>query len=507
MSKSSLFTPARLALLLVGAALAVAIAAVVNLTTPGPADAAEPPFPKDAPWLNVGRPLTPKDVRGHVVLLDFFTPGCINCIHVLPETDKLEKEFGKRLLVVGVNSPKFTASQKSGNIEGFIQRYDIRHPIVTDKGMVLWKHYNVFAWPTQVLLGPKGKVINTYVGEGKYGAIRADVIKTLAQARKAGTLSHEPLPLKPMAHKSGGLLQPGKVAVSDRYVAVTDSGHNRVILLDHAGKVLKVIGNGKRGDRDGAPDQAEFDGPQGLAFDGNTLYVADTTNALIRAVALPSGKVSTVAGNGKHGLGVMSYRAARSVGLSSPWGLQVVGDKLYIAMAGIHQIWRLDIAEKRIGPFAGSGSEGIADGPLGRASFAQSSALAYHDGQLYVADPEASAVRRIGLDKGEVETLIGQGLFKFGLKNGAAGQALLQHDQGLTYLNGRLYIADTFNNAIRVLDLNSKQVKTLATGLSQPGGVAVLDKHTLLVADTNADRIVTVDVDKGTVSPWSIKGL
>jgi len=507
MPKNPIITPARLALLLVGAALAVAIAAVVNLTTLSSADAAEPPFPDGAPWLNVARPLTPEDLHGHVVLLDFFTPGCINCIHVLPETDKLGKEFGKRLLVIGVNSPKFKASQQTGNVEGFVQRYDIRHPIITDKGMVLWKHYHVFAWPTQILLGPKGKVVNVYVGEGKYAAIREDVIKTLAKARKAGTLNDKPLPLKPMAHKKGGLLQPGKVAVSDRYVAVTDSGHNRVILLDHDGKVLKVIGDGRRGARDGAPDQAEFDGPQGLAFDGDTLYVADTTNALIRAVALPSGKVSTVAGNGKHGFGVVGYHGARSVGLSSPWGLQVVGGKLYIAMAGIHQIWRLDIGEKRIGPFAGSGSEGIADGPLGRASFAQSSALAYHDGQLFVADPEASAVRRIDLDKGEVETLVGQGLFKFGLNNGAAGQALLQHDQGLAYLDGRLYIADTFNNAIRVLDLGSNWVKTLAKGLSQPGGLAVLGPHTLLVADTNADRLVTVNIESGQLAPWPVKGL
>jgi thiol-disulfide isomerase/thioredoxin len=477
---------------------------VIAMTT---ACADEARLPAHAPWLNVSRALTQKDLQGHVVLLDFFTPGCINCIHVLPETAKLEREFGKRLLIIGVDSPKFTASQERNNLEGFIQRYDIQHPIVIDKDMQLWKHYGVYAWPTQVLLGPDGKVVGKYVGEGKYAVIRRGVIQTLAASRKAGTLRETALPLQPMAHTMQGLLQPGKLAVSAKYVAVSDSGHNRVLLLDHHGQLLKVIGDGKRGARDGTANQARFDGPQGLAFRADTLYVADTGNALIRAVALPAGKVSTVAGNGEHGYGIEGMHAARDVGLNSPWGLQVVDDTLYIAMAGVHQLWKMDLQQNRIGPFAGSGAEGIDDGPLPLASFAQSSALAYHKGVLYVADPESSAVRRVVLDSNQVQTLIGKGLFDFGLRNGAVTQALLQHDQGLAWLDDRLYIADTFNNAIRVLDMRTNHVSTLTTKLAQPGGLAVLNPHTLLVADTNANRVVAVDVQSGIVSRWQMIGL
>jgi len=477
---------------------------VITMTT---ACADEAPLPAHASWLNVSRDLVQKDLQGHVVLLDFFTPGCINCIHVLPETAKLEREFGKRLLIIGVDSPKFTASQERNNLEGFIQRYDIQHPIVIDTGMQLWKHYGVFAWPTQVLLGPDGKAVGKYVGEGKYAVIRHDVIQTLTTARKAGTLRDTALPLQPMVHTMQGLLQPGKIAVSAKYVAVSDSGHNRVLLLDHHGKLLKVIGDGKAGARDGAANQAQFDGPQGLAFRADTLYVADTSNALIRAVALPAGKVSTVAGNGEHGYGITGVHAARDVGLNSPWALQVVDNTLYIAMAGVHQLWKMDLKQNRIGPFAGSGAEGIDDGPLNLASFAQSSALAYHKGLLYVADPESSSVRRIALDSGQVQTVIGKGLFTFGLRNGAVAQALLQHDQGLAWLDNDLYIADTFNNAIRVLDLHTNQVSTLTTKLEQPGGLAVLNPQTLLVADTNANRIVTVDVHSGIVTRWKITGL
>jgi thiol-disulfide isomerase/thioredoxin len=481
--------------------------AILVLVAPLLARADEPPFPKGAPWLNVSRPLNAADLRGHVVLLDFFTPGCINCIHVLPETDKLEREFGKRLLVIGVNSPKFEASRERANLEGFIARYAIRHPLVSDSGMVLWNHYNVFAWPTQVLLGPDGKVVGHYVGEGKYNAIRTDVIKTLKAAHAAGTLRNNALPLQAMSLAHHGLLQPGKVAVDAHYVAVSDSGHNRVLLFDRHGRLLLRVGDGRRGDRDGAAKTARFDGPQGLAFRGNTLYVADTGNSLIRAIKLPVGTVTTVAGNGEQDFVVDGDYGARKIGLNSPWGLELAGDTLYIAMAGDHQVWKFDLASDRIQPYAGSGDEGLADGWLPRSNFAQSSGLAYGKGLLYVADPESSSVRRVDIKSGKVETLIGRGLFTFGLRNGKAEQALLQHDQGLALIGDKLYIADTFNNAVRVLDLKSDTVSTLASGLKQPGGLAQLDDHTLLVADSNANRIVAVDTRSGEVHAWPLSGL
>jgi len=184
-----------------------------------------------------------------------------------------------------------------------------------------------------------------------------------------------------------------------------------------------------------------------------------------------------------------------------------VGDTLFIAMAGSHQLWRFDPITGRVGPFAGSGAEGMDDGLLGQASFAQSSGLAHHASTLYVADPEASAVRAVDLVHGTVNTLIGHGLFTFGLRDGAANQALLQHDQGLAWLAGHIYIADTFNNAIRVLDLEKASVRTLARGLSQPGGLAVLNEKTLLVADTNANRIVTLDIASGRVQRWETHGI
>ena len=504
MLKPGFTTTTRSFVLRYGIAASLALLALFILA---PTQAAEPSLPPGAPWFNVQRPLTSADLHGRVVLFDFFTPGCINCIHVLPDMARLEHEFGDRLLIIGVNSPKFSASQQSANIDGFIARYRIRHPIVTDKGMTLWQAYHVFAWPTQILLGPSGKVVGRFVGEGQYGQIREAVIRTLAKARRDGTLVRTALPLKPPPIDARGLLQPGKVAVSARYVAVSDSGHNRVVLLNHEGKVVRIVGNGKAGARNGPAAAASFSGPQGLAFHDGALYVADTGNQLIRRVELPSGDVSTVAGNGQRAYGVHGAQPAREAALNSPWGLEAIGNDLYIAMAGDHQVWKLDLKRDRIGPFAGSGAEGIADGPAGRASFAQSSGLAYHAGVLYVADPESSAVRAVSLDNAQVRTLVGQGLFKFGLRDGPASHALLQHDQGLAWLDGKLYIADTFNNAVRVLDPKTSKVATLSTGLAQPGGLAALNAHTLLVADTNANRVVAIDTQSGAVRDWTISGL
>lgn len=484
------------------AALLLAGAAIPAAAAPSLA------FPAGAPWFNVSRPLNVGDLKGRLVLLDFFTPGCINCIHTLPDTAKLSREFGRELVVVGVNSPKFEASQGVGAIDGFIRRYDIHHPIVTDKGMRLWRRYGVFAWPTFVLLGPDGQVVGRFIGEGQYAGIRAAVLKEVQAARREGTLQTSThLPLKPMQMPDTPLLQPGKVAVDGEYVAVADTGHNRIVVLNREGRVLRVIGSGRVGSANGAATGASFDGPQGLAFSGNELYVADTGNQLIRRIDLRDFTVSTVAGNGRQAYGVTGTQPALEAPLNSPWGLEVVGDSLYVAMAGDHQVWRMDLRSGRIGPFAGSGMEGIADGPAASASFAQSSGLAYREGRLYVADPESSAVRVVQIADRIVRTLIGHGLFDFGLRDGPASNALLQHDQGLAYLDGNLYIADTFNDAIRRLDLKTQRVTTLARGLAQPGGLAVFGPHRLLVADTNANRLVEIDTRNGRMKPWPIQGL
>ena len=462
-------------------------------------------FPNGLTWFNVARPLTVAELLCRAVLLDFFTPGCINCIHMLPDEKKLEEHFGTRLVVIGIDSPKFSASKTKQGLESFIERYDLRHPIVLDPDMQVWNAYGVQAWPTLVLLGPDGNVEKTFIGEQSYEQLAGPVEAALANAPPASKLPK--LPLQPIAAKTRALATPGGIAVSPSLVAIADTGHNRIVLTDHAGKLVAVIGTGCEGHADGAYATAEFNRPHGLTFHDGALYVADTDNELIRRIDLAHKTVATVAGNGQRGFATAGQFAAHSAVLNSPWDVAWSGGKLYVSIAGDHQIWRYDPADQTIGPWAGTGEEGLADGARGDAQFAQPSGMSVHGDILYDTDPESSSVRAIALPDGKVSTLIGHGLFDFGMRNGNANHAQLQHAEGIAWNAGSLYIADTFNNALRKLDLSTHQVGTVAALLGSPLAVATLAPDTLLVAEGDANRIDAVHLPDGKVTPWPVAGL
>ena len=463
------------------------------------------PFPAALPWYNVSRPLSLDDLKGRVVLLDFFTPGCINCVHMIPVERDLKQRFGERLVIIGVDSPKFSASGTTQGLVDFIHRYKIRHPVILDPSTRLWSAYGVQAWPTLLLIGPHGKVRGNYIGEQTASDLAGPIRAALADAPPAGTL--KPLPMLVMAGASTPLAAPNGLAVSKSLVAVADTGHNRIVLADHTGHVRSVIGNGCAGSAGGGYGRARFDQPHGLTFHDGVLYVADTDNQRIRRIDLGKASVATVAGNGKRQFLGGGIFPALKVSLNSPWDVAAKGDKLYIAMAGDHQLWRLDLESGRIGPWAGTAREGLRDGPLDSAEFAQPSGLSLHGGVLYDVDPESSSVRAIDLGSGKVRTLVGQGLFRFGDQDGPAKQALLQHAEGLAWFDGSLYLADTFNNALRRLDLATGKVSTVAKDLQQPVAVAPLDGHTLLVAEVGGNRIVAVDTRSGKATPWHLSGL
>jgi len=462
-------------------------------------------FPQDLAWFNVARPLTLDELKGRAVLLDFFTPGCINCIHMLPDEKRLEEHFGTRLVVIGIDSPKFEASKTKQGLASFIERYDLRHPIVLDPDMQMWNAYGVQAWPTLVLLGPDGSVQKTFIGEQSYEQLAGPVEAALANAPPASKLPK--LPLQPIAAKIRALATPGGIAVSPSLVAIADTGHNRIVLADHAGKLVAMVGSGCEGRADGDYTHAQFNRPHGLAFHDGTLYVADTDNQLIRRIDLAHKIVSTIAGSGERGFAIAGNFPARSAVLNSPWDVAWSGNALYVSMAGDHQIWRYDPANQTIGPWAGTGEEGLRDGARGDAQFAQPSGMSVHDDTLYETDPESSSVRAIALPEGRVTTLVGRGLFDFGMRNGNAGEAQLQHAEAVAWNAGSLYIADTFNNALRKLDLTSHQVSTVAALLNRPLAVAAFAPDTLLVAEGDGNRIVAATLPDGTVKPWRIADL
>lgn len=460
------------------------------------ARAAPVPLPHDVPWYNVSRPLSWNDLKGRAVLLDFFTPGCINCVHMLPVEEKLAEQFGKRLVIIGVDSPKFTNSATTQGLVDFIKQYHIHHPVLLDAHSKLWDAWHVAAWPTLILVGPDGKPHRRFIGEKSVAELAGPITRALADAPPAEKL--ESLPRLTMRMGGGALDAPGGIAVSARLVAVSDTGHDRVVLASRDGQVQAVIGG---------CGQSDFKRPHGLAFHAGKLYVADTRGQKVRVIDPASHEVSTLAGSGKRAFVSQGRFAADKARFNSPWDVQWANGNLYISMAGDHDIWQYEPATGQVGPWAGNGREGLRDGQRERAEFAQPSGLDAYGGTLYDADPESSAIRAIDLETGRVSTLIGQGLFRFGLRNGAADEALLQHAEGLVWLDGSLYIADTFNNVLRRLNLANDQVTTVATGLKQPQAVAVLDAHTLLVAEAGGNRIVAVRLPDGQVRPWPLKGL
>jgi DNA-binding beta-propeller fold protein YncE len=473
-------------------------------------------------WLNTDKPLSLAALKGKVVLLDFWTYGCINCIHIIPDLKKLEAKYANQLVVIGVHSAKFQNEKETENIRRIILRYEIEHPVYNDSEYAVWQSYGVRAWPTQVLIDPAGYIIGGVSGEGNYDVIDQAIAKVVEDFRKKGELNEEPLKLVLERAKVGDLplAFPGKIladANRDR-LFIADSNHNRIVITKLDGTLVETVGTGDAGAADGPFDKATFYRPQGMALAGDNLYVADTENHLIRRVDLKSRTVETIAGTGQQSREYFKAGPARSVALSSPWDLQLDGRVLYIAMAGPHQIWQMDLEKNEVSTFAGSGREARLDGPLLDSGFAQPSGIAIDGKNLYVADSESNIIRAIDIVGGKVETIVGGDLFEFGDVDGSGDDVRLQHPLGLISFGDKLLIADTYNHKIKQLDPKRETVTTLfGTGkpgqqdgtspsFYEPGGLALANDK-LYVADTNNHAIRVVDLKTKRASTLRINGL
>jgi len=429
------------------------------------------------------------------VLLDFWTFCCVNCLHVIDEVRPLEERYADVLVTVGVHSPKFEHEADPDALAAAVERYAVTHPVLDDPDLATWQAYTARAWPTLVLVDPEGYVVAQYAGEGHVHAIDALLAELVEEHRAAGTLQPGQGPYVPPPPASTALRFPAKAVRSPAGgFLVADAGHHQIVqLAADAQTVLTRIGSGTRALCDGAPDRACFSEPNGLALlppdvasrVGYDLVVADTGNHALRGVALHSGAVRTLAGTGRqwmHGDGVEA--------LSSPWDVAWWRDRVWVAMAGIHQLWTFDPLTGEVVIAAGTANEGLVDGPLKSVWFAQPSGLAADGDNLWLADAETSALRFVR--DGEVHTVVGTGLFDFGFRDGAAGQALLQHPLGVAVLpEGSVAVADTYNGAVRRYDPRSGSVTTLAADLAEPSGLLV-DGEVAVVVESAGHRLTAV---------------
>jgi thiol-disulfide isomerase/thioredoxin len=531
-----------------------------------------PEFPGNYPWLNTEKPLSIASLKGRVVLLDFWTYCCINCLHVLPDLKYLEQKYKDSLTVIGVHSAKFENEKEVENIRQAILRYDIEHPVIVDSGMKVWQSYAVRAWPTLMVIDPESYVVGFVSGEGNREALDALVGKLIAEYKDKNAIDFKELRFsleKQRKPVSTALAFPGKVLAfsmtateakeldidealleemteNSEYLDeivepgpansviqslvgsclfIADSGHNRIVVSTTEGEVLHVIGTGKPGLTDGNFAEAEFFAPQGMAFDADSqiLYVADTENHALRKIDFTTERVETVAGTGEqsHEIGPRSGKGLE-IQLNSPWDLERVGNRLFIAMAGSHQIWEMQLDTGIIATYAGNGRESCVDGNLAESAFSQPSGLATDRSELFVADSEISSIRAIGIDEDpQVRTVCGSGeLFGFGDKDGRAEEVRLQHCLGVEYAQNYLWVADTYNHKIKRIDHRGGMCITMmgdgtaglvdAKGLNsrffEPSGLSAIGSH-LFIADTNNHVIRRVELDTLIVTTLDFSGL
>ncbi|MFF4181820.1 NHL domain-containing thioredoxin family protein [Streptomyces sp. NPDC001691] len=475
-------------------------------------DAAPAPTPAPAPrrarvrapeligkggWLNTGgKELSLAELRGRIVILDFWTFCCINCLHVLDELRELEEKHRDTVVIVGVHSPKFVHEAEHEAVVDAVERYGVEHPVLDDPELATWKQYAVRAWPTLVVIDPEGYVVAQHAGEGHAHAIERLVAELEAEHGAKGTLRRGDGPYVPPEPVATDLRFPGKAIVlpSGNFLVSDTTRHQLVELApDGEGVVRRIGGDG------------QFKEPQGLALlpDGKVV-VADTVHHALRTFDPATGDIEPLAGTGRQWWqGQPTSGPALEVDLSSPWDVAWWRGRVWIAMAGVHQLWTYDPQTKTVEVAAGTTNEGLVDGPGPEAWFAQPSGLAATGDRLWVADSETSALRYVDTE-GAVHTAVGTGLFDFGHRDGDAAQALLQHPLGVTALpDGSVAVSDTYNHALRRYDPATGEVTTLATDVREPSD-AVLVGDDIVVVESARHRLTRLRLPEEAVRVESV---
>lgn len=479
-------------------------------------------------WLNTGgADLTLEDLRGKVVVLDFWTFCCVNCLHVLEELRPVEEKWSEEIVVVGVHSPKFEFEKDPDALAANVERYEVTHPVLDDPELRTWSEYAVKAWPTLVVLDTHGRIASSMSGEGHAENLDALIGRLVAEGEADGSLRRGPAPTVIAERTPQRLRFPSKLAqLPDGRVIVSDSGQHRLVILEADGTtVSEVIGSGLRGHADGEEDAVRFAEPNGIAVlpeevaeaAGVDLVVADTAGNRLRGVSLGRDRllrgripstVTTLAGTGAQWMQGQPLPVGQgdpqSFALSTPWDL-TWSDELsavVITMAGIHQMWVYEPIARTLAVLGGTTNEGLVDGALVWSWWAQPSGVdRMADGTIVVADSETSAVRVIDPHALTVRTLVGTGLFDFGHVDGPFESARLQHPLGVTALpDGRIAVSDTYNGAVRLVDPAAGTVVTVATDLAEPSDALVVDPidgvDQLLVVESGAHRLTFVPIAK-----------
>ena len=473
---------------------------------------------KNKQWFNVSKNLTKKDLEGRVVLLDFWSYDCINCLQNIEKIKKLEENFGDDLLVISVHSGRLDNEKNPQSVKEAIIKYGVNHPVINDYDLKIWKKFEISTWPTLVLVNPKGRIETQFEGQVNFKKLSKKIAKTISRYRFI--LNFKPLPLVLEKNKvaSNILNFPSKIEYASNFLyngekvsalIISNSFDNTVIVSTLEGRIIEKIGSKKSGLRNGDFKDVSFNYPTGLLYSNNILYVADRGNNVIRKVDFTTRKVTTLVGSGLMGDILENEVNAKEVDLSSPQDLEYFPDKnhLIIANLGSNQLLSYNIKTNKIKPVAGNGVRGLVDGKYPKNSLAQPRGLDVYKNKLYFVDSYSSSLR--SFDKsGNVKTLIGKSNCASGNKNGPRSQALMQSPSGLFANTDAIYVADSYNHLIRKYGYNSKEMSTYsgngvkgnnvgtATSYSEVSDI-ILVKNNFYIVDSNNNRIVVKSANDG----------
>jgi len=474
-------------------------------------------------WLNTTSPITQSQFTGKFTLLSFFRFSSIQSVHIIDDLKKLQQKYADQLIVVGVNSPRFPYEGTDTMLRESIQRYGITFPIINDATHQLWARFKISAWPTHILLAPDGTSIINRPGENLFDSIDSMMSSQIARWTSDRLLTPSRFQYSMTAPLRTDLVFPKKISADSERgrIVISDTNHHRILIASPDGKIISSIGTGSPGFSDGSFATAQFRSPAGTVVKGNRIYVCDEGNHAIREIDGFRKTVRTLAGTGSMGLFTMQSGTGNSVQLNSPRDIAWYKGKLIVAMSGWHQLWQIDPTTGYCVPFAGNQAETLFDGPPSTSSFSEPSGIFSDSRSLFIADSGNNAIRQFtSTPINLIETLVGRGPIQFGDVDGSSSMARLQYPLGIVGHKGKLYIADSYNHKIKVYDLNTGRLTTLAgSGIpghrdapktaaqfSEPSGICQLE-NTLFVADSNNHVIRKIDIASANVTTITLTGV
>jgi DNA-binding beta-propeller fold protein YncE len=459
-----------------------------------------PEFPESLRWVNCADRVRLGDWRGQIVLVLFWNGTSTSSLNLLSELRQLAKRHPDAFVPVCVHTPRYPSQRSDATVLKAAQRQRLRLPVANDHDGQAWKQFTIGAWPTTLLIDANGALAARLVGEGRGQEIE-DAIIQLRDEQPTHTPPTVPAPSScTRMDPEGPLAFPAHALATETRLFVTDTSHHRILECSHDGRVLRQFGSGTPGNWDGQLAACGLQSPQGLAIERHALYVADAGNHCVRRIRLDTGDVETVLGAGKPAYThVEAQGGGLRAAINAPHAVVADGDVIYVAATGQHQILRADLRRQQVATVAGDGRSEVRDGIGGQSSLSQPMALASMSGQLLVADAGGNAIRRLRFADLALTTLAGSSPWEPGNRDGIGDHARLAYPSGLAVADNRVYVADTMNDRLCVLDPYSGHLATIELDrpLHEPQGMSFAC-GSLWVADRNDHAILRIDPEHGT---------